>query len=84
MNYETAIKAFLSGEKTDPDFIKQCFWELKAECDSYAKRIARWRILGWPAGTASGPGCADRCHQRLRIPHLRRAVPLVLAGSRYP
>src|SRR5690242_10375494 len=35
---------------------------------------------GWPAGTASGPGCADRCHQRLRIAHLRRAVPLLLAG----
>jgi hypothetical protein len=49
MNYETAIKAFLLGEKTDPDFIKQCFWELKAECDSYAKRIARWRILGFTA-----------------------------------
>src|ERR1700722_10374485 len=48
-NYETAIKTFLSGEKKDPDFIKQCFWELKAECDSYAKSIARWRILSFTA-----------------------------------
>src|ERR1051326_6155043 len=34
---------------------------------------------GWPVG-ASGLGGADRCHQRLRIAHLRRAVPLLLAG----
>lgn len=48
-NYEEAISILLSGEKTDPDFIKQCFWELKAECDSSWKKILRWAIIGLSA-----------------------------------
>ena len=46
-HYEPSVKSLLSSTKKDPDFIKQCFWNLKAEYDAYGKKIALWSVLGF-------------------------------------
>ena len=41
-----AVKRFIESEETDLDFVKQCFWELKAQFDACGKKINRWASLG--------------------------------------
>src|SRR5690349_13985163 len=44
--YAVAAKAILESTDVDTDLVKHCFWELKAQHDACATRIARWLIFG--------------------------------------
>jgi hypothetical protein len=50
--YEKSVRILFESPEADADFIKQCFWELKAQFDGAAAKMNKWLIWGVTAVVA--------------------------------